>query len=568
MKPEQHLQEVLRQINGKGYKAYKKIQGEYTCKGYRLIIDHVQGDPFSTPSRIRVQVERNDSGFPPDTTGNPSRSIALRDYLTRCFHQCCRQKSTSGRGIGNSGLITIARPLQEILERSSMIIGPAFIEARFFMGLPASGRTILGDVAEEMFFRELPDIVRSSLVFSNLDPHSVYAHIETAEDSDFLRSRLMDMDLISFIADGSLLPRASGIDPSPMDQRHAIVFRSPKKLRIELDLPNKGKITGMGIPRGISLIVGGGYHGKSTLLKAIELGIYNHVPGDGRELAVTVKNAVKIRAYDGRSIACTDISPFIRNLPYGKDTVLFSTGNASGSTSQAASIMEAIEAGAAVLLLDEDTSATNFMIRDFRMQQLVRKKHEPITPFIDKVRQLYSEKGISTILVMGGSGDYFSVADHVIRMTGYLPADVTRKAQQIAREIADNRMEEGGQRFGVIRQRIPDADSFHPLQENGKMKIAPRGLREILFGTQTINCRDLEQIVEETQTRSIGYAILYAVRYMDGKRSFREVLEKVMKDLKENGLDILPPWITGDLSAFRIFELASAINRMRTLKIR
>ena len=568
MKSEQHLREILQQIHGKGYKAYKQIQGGYSFPGFQLVVDHAQGDPFSTPSRIRVQVGHETTGFPPDTMQNEIRAIALCDFLTRRFYQHSHRYAKSGRGIGNSGLITITRPMQEILSRSAMIIDPDNIEVRFFMGLPAAGRTILGDIAQSMFFNELPRIVAASLLFRNLERQSVYDHIETAEDADCLRSRLDTMDLVSFIADGSLLPRHSGIDPSPMQKQEARRFQSPKEMRVAFDLPNRGRLSGMGIPKGVSLIVGGGYHGKSTLLRAIELGIYNHIPGDGREFAVTVEDAVKIRASDGRSIRGTNISPFISNLPYGKDTNRFTTTNASGSTSQAAGIIEAMEAGTSLLLLDEDTSATNFMIRDVRMQQLVHKKHEPITPFIDKVRQLYTEKGISTILVMGGSGDYFAVADTVIQMTDYLPSEVTGKARQIAKDIDTHRNAEGGNRFGATGRRIPDPDCFRQVHSAERMKIAARGMQEILFGKQVIDCHDQEQIVEEAQTRSIGHAIRYAVRYMDGRRTMPEILKLVRNDLTTNGLDILPPWITGDLSAFRMIELAAAINRMRTLQIR
>ena len=568
MKSQQHLREILQQIHGKGYKAYKKAQGEYDFSGFRLIVDHAQGDPFSTPSRIRVQVGHKTAGFPPDTMQGMVRKVALCDYLTRRFFRHCHRIAKPGRGIGNSGLITTTRPMQEILNRSAMIVDPEKIEARFFMGLPAAGRTILGDIAQRMFFNELPEIVAASLLFENLDRQSVYDHIETAEDADFLRSRLGQAGLVAFIADGSLLPRHSGIDPSPMQKREAVTFQSPAEMQVMFDLPNRGQLTGMGIPKGVSLIVGGGYHGKSTLLKAIELGVYNHIPGDGREFAVTVHDAVKIRASDGRSIRATNISPFISNLPYGKDTNRFTTTNASGSTSQAAGIIEAMEAGTSLLLLDEDTSATNFMIRDVRMQRLVHKKHEPITPFIDKVRQLYAEKGVSTILVMGGSGDYFAVADTVIQMTGYLPSEVTGKARQIAQGIDTCRNAEGGKRFGATSLRTPEPDGFRQARGTGQMKITVHGIKEILFGRQVIDCHDLEQIVEEAQTRSIGHAIGYAVRYMDGRRTMPEILALVQNDLDTNGLDILPPWITGDLSSFRMMELAAAINRMRTLRIR
>ncbi|MFO7558050.1 MAG: ABC-ATPase domain-containing protein [Desulfobacterales bacterium] len=568
MKLNHDLRDTLRRINGKGYKAYKEIQGEYDFNNYLLIIDHVQGDPFSTPSRIRVRIERKLSGFPDDTTSSTSRSIALCDLLTRHFFRNCIRLSIGKRGIGNSGLITIFQPFQEILSRSSMVVDDQFIEARFFMGLPAFGRKISGKEAEAMLFEELPGIVQASLFFKSLDHRHVYRHLATAEDADYLRNHLDSLGLVTFIADGALLPRMSGIDPAPLPEKNSIRFKSPDSFKVDVNLPNQGNITGMGIPKGVTLIVGGGYHGKSTMLNAIELGIYNHIPGDGRELAVTAEGAVKIRASDGRNIEKTDISPFINNLPYGKDTVAFSTGNASGSTSQAAGISEAVEAGATVLLLDEDTSATNFMIRDFRMQLLVSKTHEPITPFIDKVKHLYSERGISTVLVMGGSGDYFSIADHVIQMTGYIPSDVTTSAHKIAKEVVTGRKEEGGGKFGSIKKRIPEAVGFNPFLENKRMKIAARGIGEILFGQTVIDCRDLEQIVETSQTQAIGYAIHYATRYMDGKRTLREVLEKVMNDLAKKSLDILPPWLTGDLAAFRIFELAAAINRMRTLEMK
>ena len=201
-----------------------------------------------------------------------------------------------------------------------------------------------------------------------------------------------------------------------------------------MTLPNNGEITGMGIRKGVTLIVGGGYHGKSTLLNALEYGIYNHIPDDGREFVVTNADAVKIRAEDGRSIQSLNIDPFISNLPFDQDTTEFSTANASGSTSQAANILEALEVGASTLLLDEDTLATNFMIRDIRMKTLIAKEKEPITPFVEHVRSLYEEKGISTVIVMGGSGDYFSLADVVIGMIEYSPHDLTSQAHQIVKE--------------------------------------------------------------------------------------------------------------------------------------
>ncbi|MDX2446610.1 MAG: ABC-ATPase domain-containing protein [Desulfobacterales bacterium] len=567
MKTEQTLDEHLRRIEGCGYKAYKEIKGEYRFPGFMLIIDHVQGDPFATPSKIRVRVDREASSFSRTLSENNSRKVALCDYLTRIFYQNCKRYSQGSRGTGKSGLIVIDRPGQEILESTAMVANDQWIEARFFMGLPAQGRRIAGKNAAIMFFEELPKIVRASLFLKNLDAASLQTHIEIAEDADVLRDRLHQLDLIGFVADNALLPRASGINPAPMTDDRVVAFQSPGTLQNKILLPNSGSITGMGIPKGITLIAGGGYHGKSTLLDALELGIYNHIPNDGRERVVTVANTVKIRSADGRNIVGTDISPFINNLPFGRDTTSFSTKNASGSTSQAANISEALQAGARVLLLDEDTSATNFMIRDHRMQQLVAKDKEPITPFIDKVRQLYDEKGVSTVLVMGGSGDYFSVAHQVIQMTSYVPTDVTQKAHHIAAAHATGRLKEGGNTFGKLKKRKPIADGVNPYRGKYRLKISAPRTDEILFGETLINMRDVDQIVHISQTRGIGHAIYHAVRYMDGKRTLKEVVDRVIKDIDDNSLDILTPYVTGDITRFRHFELTAAINRMRTLMV-
>ena len=531
-------------------------------------MDRAQGDPFASPSNVRVRVAQASAGFPGETFGNKSRETALRDYVTRAFFDAAMKHGRGGRGTGKSGLLTIDRPGQEILERTSIFVTREFVEARFVMGLPAFGRKIAGRYAESMFFEELPRIVRSSLYYESLDTEALFRHIQSAEDADVLRGRLEKLGLAAFVADGAVLPRASGIDPRPLAEGKVVPFESPDSLKVAVDLPNRGTVTGMGIPQGVTLIVGGGYHGKSTLLKALELGIYNHIPGDGRELVVTDPSAVKIRAEDGRRIQKVDISPFINNLPFGKETGSFSTEDASGSTSQAANTIEALEAGARVLLIDEDTSATNFMIRDHRMQELVAKDREPITPFIDKIRQLHRDRKVSTILVIGGSGDYFDVADSVICMVEYKPMDLTGKARAIAEKYKAERKPEGGEHFGQITERIPLAGSFDPRRGKKAVKIAPKGLKTILFGVHPIDLSGIEQIVDTNQTRAIGEAINYAVKFMDGKRTLAAVVNSVLGDIEANGLDVLSPRPVGDFAGFRRWELAAAINRLRTLGIR
>ncbi|MEO1070616.1 MAG: ABC-ATPase domain-containing protein, partial [Cyanobacteria bacterium J06638_6] len=406
------LYDQLYRLDGKGYGAYKTLKGEYDYGDFVLHIDHVQGDPFAAPSRVRVVVPQAIAGFPPALWDLPCRAIALADYLTRGFYRVAQGQERRS-GSGKSGQIAIVRPSQAVLDRSAARVTPEAVELRFTVGLPAFGRRIAGRQAADLLCHAVPELVAKTLFYTALDAAKIQCHINTVEDGEALRTQLADHKLVAFVADGAMLPRRSGVDDRPLEV-HPIPFRSPDSLRVTLTCPHAGAVTGMGIPQGITLIVGGGYHGKSTLLRAIEAAVYNHIPADGRHQVVTASAAVKVRAEDGRSIAGVDISPFIGSLPQGQSTLSFSTPNASGSTSQAANIIEAIEAGATALLVDEDTSATNFMIRDRRMQALIAKDKEPITPFIDQIRQLYDDYGVSTILVMGGSGDYFDVADTVI----------------------------------------------------------------------------------------------------------------------------------------------------------
>jgi len=562
------LRNILKRIDGKGYKAYRDIEGEYAYDGFVLYIDRAQGDPFASPSRVRVRVSTDTAGFPADSYSGGSRETALRDFIARAFCDSAGKFSKGNRGSGKSGVISMRRPGQEILERSSVVITSDYVEARFAMGLPAFGRKVAGRHAEAMFFEELPEIINSSMLFPSLDRDRLYRHVETCEDADALRREIEGLGCVSFVAEGSILPRVSGVDPRPMNREEAVPFRSPESMKIDIDLPNRGQITGMGIKKGVTLIVGGGYHGKSTLLRAIEHGVYNHIPGDGREFVVTNPNAVKIRAEDGRRIEKVDISPFISNLPFGKDTTAFSTEEASGSTSQAANIMEAVEAGADVLLIDEDTSATNFMIRDHRMQALVSKDSEPITPFIDRVRSLSSEKRVSTVLVIGGSGDYFDVADQVIRMKEYVPDEVTEEARKVAAEIPTGREPEGGS-FGRVTERIPLAESLDPSKGKRDVKISARGLHTISYGRHTIDLSSVEQIVDPCQTEAIAEAIEYARSRMNGEKTLREVVSMVMMQIGMSGFDVIGGKIvSGAYAEFRSLELAAAINRLRTLKVR
>ncbi|MDG6256273.1 MAG: ABC-ATPase domain-containing protein [Methanomicrobiaceae archaeon] len=565
MKSDDDLRNQLRRIDGRGYKAYRDIKGVFAFLSFTLNIDHIQGDPFAAPSKMRVQLPLDVAGLPPETHATGSRETALCDFLTRRFAKEAENRGARRRGSGKSGLIAIDRPGQEILERTSVLLGEGTLEARFVAGLPARGRTIAGRQAEAMLLEDIPAIIEASLLYENLDHDALVRHIEVNEDAEYLRACICRSGLIAFVADGSVLPRASGVDDRPMTGPRVVPFTSPPSLVHEVELPNCGTILGMGISEGITLITGGGYHGKSTLLNALERGIYNHIPGDGREFVVSNPSSVKIRAEDGRRIEKVDISPFISNLPFGQETRAFSTDDASGSTSQAANIMEALEIGAKALFIDEDTSATNFMIRDHRMQELIAKEKEPITPFIDKVAQISHDHGVSTVLVIGGSGDYFDVAGCVICMDEYTARDCTRDAHAIAERYRAERVAEGGDRFGAFRERIPLPGSFDPSRGRREVKISPKGMHAIAFGNHTIDLSAVEQLVDISQTNAIGDAIHCAVSLMDGQKSLSEVVHSVEARIREHGLDAIGPQPAGDYAEFRPFELAAAINRLRTM---
>ena len=561
------LRRILDRIDGRGYKSYRDIAGVYRFTEFSLAIDRVQPDPFAAPSRLRALIPPEVAQLPGRLYANDSRSVGVSCFLARAFAERTRERSAR-RGSGKSGEIRIEAPGQQALANTAVqICGDGAVEARFSLGLPAQGRRVLGRQACRTLLEDLPRVVADSLFARSHTAEELWRHAAVNEDADALRAMLAERGLIAFVADGSILPRSSGVDDRPMRGESVIPFSSPESLRVSFSLPNAGTVTGMGVPAGVTLIVGGGYHGKSTLLRAIERGVYNHLPGDGRELVISAADLVKIRAEDGRAVSGVDISGFIGDLPPGMSTRRFSSANASGSTSQAAAIVEAMESGASGLLIDEDTAATNFLIRDARMQILVPKEKEPITPFIDRVRAMYEQYGVSTVLVVGGSGDYLDVADTVIAMETFRPHDVTSRASAVAATHPTGRIAEEGGPFDVDLQRRPRTGSVDPRKGRRESSIRTRDIQTVQFGTETLDLTAVEQIVHRTQTRAIGAALDYARRrVIDGRRSLSEILDRVMADIEEEGLDVLDGRRTGEFALFRRHELAAGFNRLRSLR--
>ncbi len=546
------LQAELRRIDGRPYPAYRDLRGRWRLGELELLIDHVQGDPFAAPSRLRL---RAPSDLPHDLLADEDGRLAAEDWLLRRFG--C-QLQGSRRGSGRSGELRVYQPGPEVLQRSALLLlrdGRA--EVRLSAGLPARGRRILGRQAAALLLEDLPRTaqrLRPGPARPELD-----RHVESVRTQRALRRQLRPRGLVAFVADGAILPRASGVDSRPLAD--AVPFTGPESLRLRLDTP-QGPLQGMGLPEGVTVIAGGGFHGKSTLLQALQRGHLDHVPGDGRERVVSDPDCVKIRAEDGRSVASVDISAFLRELPGGRGTAPFDSEDASGSTSQAAAIVEALEAGARLLLMDEDTSATNLLVRDERMRRLIPRDKEPITPLVERVRQLHRHWGVSSVLVVGGVGDYLAAADLVIGMDSWLPQDLTARARVLAgaAPAPPGPLPERGQRLLARASLVP----------SGKGRVRARNARRMEYGREEVDLVAVEQVLDGAHAATLGQALRVLEQIMDGPRlAVPAALDQLEALIESEGLDTLSPFRepVGALVRPRRHEVAAALNRLRGLRV-
>lgn len=563
MKSSAELKKDILAIDHRGYPGYKGLRGRYQFKDHVLSIDHVQGDPFASPSHLSVHVDGHKAGFPKDYYQDDISRITLQDHLTRCFGKALAPFSFKAKGSGKSGLLSVSHCGQQVLERTACeVSADGSVTVRFEAGFPANGRSVNAGELVKMLFQFVPEAAQIALFYDRLNKNALKAAIELARDQQFIREHLSEQGLAAFLADGSVLPRESGISDRPM--KGAVPFQSPAACKVTVTLPYHGPVTGMGIKKGITLFVGGGYHGKSTILQALEMGVYNHIAGDGREYVITDPSAWKLRAEDGRSISHTDISPFINHLPNKKDTVHFSTEDASGSTSQAANLMEAVESGSKLLLIDEDTSATNFMIRDELMQKVICREEEPITPFIERVRSIYDDLGVSSIIVAGSSGSFFGIADTIIQMKEYVPYDITECAREVAASYPALKQQE---HFPVSdNMRAPKANQA--LKKDPRLKMKTMGTNEMLLAKDAIELRYLEQLIDPEQTNALAYALKYLeLNRMNGSRTVPQLLDDIEALTASKGLSALydKEYVRSGLAMPRRQEIAACLNRYRKL---
>lgn len=579
------LKNTLERIAGKSFAAYRDVEGTYAFDAYELTIGRIQRDPFAPPSKIALSVPQDMAGFDEELFSAPHRRIALEDHILRAFSRELAKNAFDFADFIKGGTFSTSRPGPEVIERSACSIDENAVTVRFEATFPARERSIATREFEEMFFTALPRIVRDSLLAVSYPEGELQAVVDLADDQQAIREEIAKRGLVAFVADGAILPRESGISQRPM--KDAKPFAAPESLRVAIDVPHAGTVIGMGIPAGVTLIVGGGYHGKSTLLKAVQDGVYNHVAGDGREYVICDATAMKLRAEDGRSVRGTDISLFISNLPNGIPTDSFWTDDASGSTSQAASTAEALEARCRLFLIDEDTSATNFMVREPLMQAVIAPEGEPITPFVERLRDLYEKAGVSTVIVAGSSGAFFQVADTVIQMEEYEPHDIRELAQKACRDYGATSVPRAAgftrpnanrtivsPQHPLIVKTASDARKADKERREGTAPKGPERLYAKVLGGVDIrvssvgsDMRFVEQMIDAEQAKTLACIVKACMeRDLLSRMSVCEIVDTIWSELSEKGFETVSDTriLECGLAMPRREEIFACINRLRS----
>ncbi|MGH2405964.1 MAG: P-loop domain-containing protein, partial [bacterium] len=561
MLPADRLRDKLVAIHGKGFQSYQDLVGAYRFERFVLYLDSIQSDPVAAPTRVRVRIDQAEAQVPQTEWATPAQHMAVADFLTRRVLEAIR-KHVRSRWSGRLAPLAIDAGGQTILARTACAVSEDHIEVRLALGLPSEGRKVLARAAQTLLFEELPAVVDGGLIWTNLDSNAGRRHVTVVEDYVALADALARLGLVSFLADGAVLPREPGFGDGPLRGR-AVPLSAPDELAVTVTLPHHGPLRGLGIPRGVTVVSGGGFSGKSTLLAAIAAGIYPHVPGDGREGVATVPDAVTIRAEPGRRIERVDVSGFIRQMPQRYDVTALAVEHATGVEAMAASTAEALEVGTSLLLCDEDDSVVPFLARDALMRQLVPSHQEPLIPLIDHLRPLWESRGISSVVVTGGLGDYLAVADTVILMEAFQPVAATARARTIVAGAAERLSHDPPLLSPAPRYPLPRG--FAGLR--GRQRVEMRGRGTLAMGRETVDLGGLRQLIDPSQARAAGWAILYGIEkgYFDGATSVVEAIDRVFADIEQSGLGILTPEddLSGEHAMPRRHEVAALLNRMR-----
>jgi predicted ABC-class ATPase len=579
-RPRTFLEDWCARLDGGPYAAYRDLRGRYRLRGCDLEVLRVQPDPFAGPSRVRLLVPWAGTGLPEESgtlTGGrgaavpglvdreSARAVGLRDFTGRRVGRWLHATASGGRPA-----LSIERHGQCILDRSAVLFHPGSLEVRLEVDLPARGRRILGREAARLLLQLPERLLAECLSPGACDPATALRHAQAAEDFAALQAALAEHDWIAFVADGARLARRAGNDDRPLAEEPVVEFDSPPGMRREVTLPHAGRVTGLALDPGVVLLCGGGFHGKSTLLRALAAAVVPHIPGDGRERVAVRSDAVSVRAEEGRAVHDADLRPFLHDLPFGRPAHGFSTENASGSTSQAASILEALQGGSRLLLVDEDTSATNFMIRDELMERLLAARQEPITPFLHRARTLHHGLGVSSVLVIGGSGEYFRAADRVLLLDTYRVEDRTVEARAIAADRPS--LPEDPVAVGLFRRAVDPASRALPAGPPGEPRIRAHDARRLSVDRVSLDLAGVETLCETAQARFLATVLSRRLREQGGSRRGSPEGASTPADLlgwyrrawDEGGLDGFAAAPQGDLAAVRSLDLLAAANRLRS----
>lgn len=571
--PMKELYQKLRTFTGKSYGLYKSLsQRTWNFGDFDLEFLHVQGDSYAPPSRLRFRAPLEVLGFPKEWGNFPLKRLALADFLMRRLSEELAHRADAAEK--GEYPVSVASPGQEIRVRNSFWVGGpsendgrAVLEVILSVKLPGNHREVDVEGVCELVTSTLPDVLSTLYAGDKNVLAEAQKHIECLEIREELLKQIQGRGLVAFVPDGAVLPRESGLSDLP--SRNAVPFKSPEDLRVTLTAGGR-TFSGMGIPKGITVIAGGAYHGKSTLLDALEAAVYPHVPGDGREAVVIDPSAVRINAESGRSVRKTRIAPLVRELPYKVSTESFSTLSASGSTGEASNLVEAMEFGCRTVLIDEDSSAVNFLIRDARMRRLVGSAGEPLIPLVDRIREL-AGLGVNMIIVAGACGDFLSVADTVIVMRDYIPENATARAKDICKETPPERLPEDHPPFalGESRHFLPYMQELMPLVKPTSsverlVKVRLQGTR-VQIGFLVAETGAIPMLNCTAERCGAGLLLLNLLQNAQDVPA-KECIEKICGEVSNVGFRKIPQGFSRDVELPRPLEVAMLLLRLRSGK--
>ena len=557
------LYQKIRTLNGKNYGLYKSLADKpWDFGDFALEFLHVQGDPYAPASRVVIKANLSMLGYAGEWGGEFERRLALSDFLHRKLSRLVKEKYPE-----KDAAIVFDTAGPEMLVRNSLWIDNGELRACLQIKLPGDGRKIQAELAAEILTMVLPDLVSAGLYYNKSDESALQDYYRVLAERKEILSQLEARGLCAFVPDGAVLPRASGLSEMPLEG--AVPFAAPEEMAVTLNVCGR-EIRGMGITKGITVITGGAFHGKSTLLQALTRAVYPHIPGDGREGIVIDESALRVGVEDGRSVRGTDLSLFVRDLPGGVSTKNFNTLSASGSTSEAANLLEAMEAGSRTFLIDEDSSAVNFLIRDIRVRKLLGDDREPLIPLTDRIREI-SAQGYSFILVAGACGDYLDLADNIVVMANY-KAECAKTSSTAS--LASQQSMVAQRPFATYMQ--PLQKSVRPtsaVERQVKVKLAGDTLLQI--GFLVSDTSRLNTLVDRQQRFGAGFLLLNLLQNAasnaelgDGKAagagdSVAATIQKLYEKIQNVGFRNLPQGMSREMSLPRVVDIACVAFRLR-----